>query len=132
MFAQCEKGFEEYRKSDFFQSRAQTARATADGAKYRDAAYLDRRIKECRKEIMAREKNIIHYVQTLYAIENGEKKKRFGGIPVTTEVVNDWIKRELELAEKQWTSKRFWKPVLTSAAASGSVRTLLRWVIMSN
>jgi len=57
MFAQYEKGFEEYRKSGYFQDRAKTARATADGAKYRDVAYLDRRIKECKREIRARKKN---------------------------------------------------------------------------
>lgn len=107
MFAQYERGFEEYRKSEYFQNRAQTARATADGAKYRDVAYLDRRIKECKKEIKARKKNIIHYEQTLYAIENGEKKKRFDGTPITAEVVNDWIKRELELVEKAIDKQAF-------------------------
>ena len=100
MFAQYERGFEEYRKSEYFQNRAQTARVTADGAKYRDVAYLDRRIKECKKEIKAREKNIIYYEQTLFAIENGEKKKQIDGTPITAEIVNDWIKRELELVEK--------------------------------
>ena len=107
MFAQYEKGFEEYRKSSYFQDRARTARETADGAKYRDVAYLDRRIKECKKEIRAREKNIIHYEQTLCAIENGEKKKQFDGTPVTVEVVNGWIKRELELVEKAMDKQAF-------------------------
>lgn len=107
MFTQYERGFEEYRKSEYFQNRAQIARATADGAKYRDVAYLDRRIKECKKEIKARKKNIIHYEQTLYAIENGEKKKRFDGTPITAEVVNDWIKRELELVEKAMDKQAF-------------------------
>ena len=107
MFAQYERGFEEYRKSSYFQDRARTARATADGAKYRDVVYLDRRIKECKKEIRAREKNIIHYEQTLFAIENGEKKKQFDGAPITAEVVNDWIKRELELVEKAMDKQAF-------------------------
>ena len=107
MFAQYERGFEEYRKSAYFQDRARTARETADGAKYQDVAYLDRRIKECKKEIRAREKNIIHYEQTLYAIENGEKKKRFDGTPITAEVANDWIKRELELVEKAMDKQAF-------------------------
>lgn len=107
MFAQYAKGFEEYRKSKYFQDRARIARETADGAKYRNIAYLDRRIKECKKEIRAREKNIIHYEETLYAIENGEKKKRFDGTPVTAEVVNGWIKRELELVEKAMDKQAF-------------------------
>lgn len=107
MFAQYEKGFEEYRKSGYFKDRAQTARAAADGAKYRDVAYLDRRIKECKKEIRAREKNIVDYEQTLYAIENGEQKKRYDGTPITAEVVNGWIERELELIEKAMDKQAF-------------------------
>ncbi len=107
IFAKYEKGFEEYRKSSYFQDRARTARATADGAKYRDVAYLDRRIKECKTEIKAREKNIIHYEQTLYDIENGAKKKRIDGTSITAEVVNDWIKRELELVEKAMDKQAF-------------------------
>jgi len=107
MFAQYEKGFEEYRKSDYFQSRAQTARATADGGKYRDVAYLDRRIKECKKEIKAREKNIIHYEEILFSIENGEKKRKVDGTPVTAEIVNGWIEQELELVEKAMDKQAF-------------------------
>ena len=107
MFAQYEKGFEEYRKSGYFQSRAQTARATADGGKYRDVAYLDRRIKECKKEIKAREKNIIHYEEILFSIENGEKKRKVDGTPVTAEIVNGWIEQELELVEKAMDKQAF-------------------------
>lgn len=107
MFAQYEKGFEEYRKSDYFQSRAQTARATADGGKYRDVAYLDRRIKECKKEIKAREKNIIHYEEILFSIENGEKKRKVDGTPVTAEIINGWIEQELELVEKAMDKQAF-------------------------
>ena len=107
MFAQYEKGFEEYRKSGYFQDRARTARATADGAKYRDVAYLDRRIKECKSEIKARKKNVILYEETLSAIENGEKKKRYDGTPITAEMVTDWLERELELIEKAIDKQAF-------------------------
>ena len=107
MFAQYEKGFEEYRKSAYFQDRAQTARTAADGAKYWDVAYLDRRIKECKKEIKAREKNIIHYEEILFSIENGEKKRKVDGTPVTAEIVNGWIEQELELVEKAMDKQAF-------------------------
>ena len=107
MFAQYEKGFEEYRKSGYFQDRAKTARATADGAKYRDVAYLVRRIKECKKEIRARKKNIVHYEEILSAIENGEKKKRMDGTPVTAEIVTGWIEHEFELIEKAIDKQAF-------------------------
>ena len=107
MFAQYEKGFEEYRKSDYFQDRVRTARETADGAKYRDIAYLDRRIKECRKEIRARKKNIIHYEEILSAIEHGKKKKLLDGTPVTAETVSGWMEHEYELIEKAMDKQVF-------------------------
>lgn len=100
MFEQYKKGFEEYRKSEYFKERAQTALATASKAQFKDPAYLDRRIKECKKEIRSREKNIISYEETLYAIEKGETKKRYNGEILTAEEVSSWIERELELVEK--------------------------------
>ena len=107
MFAQYEKGFEEYRKSGYFQDRAKTARATADGAKYRDVAYLDRRIKECKREIKARKKNVIHYEETLAAIENGKVEKRLDGTLITAETVTGWMEHEYELIEKAMDKQGF-------------------------
>ena len=107
MFAQYEKGFEEYRKSGYFQDRARTARETADGAKYRDVAYLDRRIKECKREIKARKKNIIHYEETLSAIENGEKQSGIDDTPITAEMVTGWMEHEYELIEKAMDKQGF-------------------------
>jgi len=99
LYARYEKGFEEYRKSDYFKNRAQTARETASNAQFSDPAYLDRRIKECKKEIRDREKNIIYYEEILHAVESGEEKKWRGGEIVTAESVAPLIKRELELVE---------------------------------
>jgi hypothetical protein len=100
LYARHQKGFEEYRKSDYFRNRAETARETASDKKFKDPAYLDRRIKECRKEIRAREKNIIYYEETLTAIENGMEKKKFNGKLITIEEATGWVKNELELIEK--------------------------------
>jgi hypothetical protein len=100
LYARYEKGFKEYRKSEYFQGRAETASATASQAQFSDPAYLDRRIKECKKEIRDREKNIIGYEETLYAIENGVEKKKYSGEIITTEEVSSLIERELELVEK--------------------------------
>jgi hypothetical protein len=75
MFDQYNRGFEEYRKSDYFKDRALTARETASQVQFDNPAYLDRRIKECKKEIRSREKNIITCEKILSAIENGEVKK---------------------------------------------------------
>ena len=100
MYQQYHKGFEEYRKSDYFKSRAQTARETASNAQFSDPAYFDRRIKECKKEIRDREKNIVHYEEILSALENGVEKKKYSGEPIAADEVSAWIEREIELVEK--------------------------------
>ena len=82
-------------------------RRPAGGAKYRDVAYLDRRIKECKREIRARKKNIIHYEETLAAIENGKVEKRLGGTLITAETVTGWMEHEYELIEKAMDKQGF-------------------------
>lgn len=93
MFNQYEKGFAEYRKSEYFNSRADTARETASGGKYNDKAYLDRQIKDAQKEIRKRQSYVVEYEDKLYKIEDEqddgslEKKK----------TLSEYIERELEL-----------------------------------
>jgi hypothetical protein len=100
LYNRYRQGFEEYRKSDYFKGRAQTARETASNAQFDDPRYLDRRIKECKNEIRGREKNIVHYEEILYAVENGAEKKWSGGEIVTVEKVKSLIEGQLELVEK--------------------------------
>lgn len=99
MFERYNKGFDEYRKSEYFKSKAADARTTAEQAKYNDPAYLDRRIKECKTEIAKREKNALHYEELLQALENGEAKRKYDGSPLTKEEVQKWYDNELELIE---------------------------------
>ena len=99
MFNQYRKGFDEYRKSDYFTHRAAIARDTAEQSNYKDVAFLDRRIKEVRTEIKKREKNVIHYEDQLYRIESGETFTRYNGEPITADEVKSWLDRELELIE---------------------------------
>jgi hypothetical protein len=100
LYARYYKGFEEYRKSDYFKCRALTALETASQAKFDDPAYLVRRIKECKKEIRDREKNVAYYEETVLAIENGEERKKFRGEVISLEEAKSWLSRELELTEK--------------------------------
>lgn len=97
MFERYRKGFEEYRKSEYFKSRANTARDTTSMDKFNDKGYLDRRIKECQKEIRQHEKNLVTYENTLYKIENGECPSKWDGTAYTAEEVTNWLNRELEL-----------------------------------
>jgi len=99
LYARYERGFEEYRKSEYFRARAETARDTASAAKFKDKGYLDRRIKECEKEIRKRQQHIVGYEETLFALDSGEEKTKYDGTPYTVEEVTAWIERQLELIE---------------------------------
>lgn len=59
LFNRYNKGFEEYRKSDYFKEKAATAAKTANMEKLKDRTYLSNRIIECNKNIKVIEKNIV-------------------------------------------------------------------------
>ena len=99
LYARYERGFTEYRKSEHFLSKAAAARDTASAEKFKDKGYLDRRIKECEKEISKRQNTIVGYEEVLYALDNGEEKTKYDGTPYTAEEVTAWIERQLELIE---------------------------------
>ena len=107
VYARYEKGFEEYRKSDYFRGRAQTARETASNAQLGDKAYLDRRIKECKKEIRDRGKNAERYEKALTDIENGKERKKYSGEIITADEVTALFEREMELIEKAMDKQGF-------------------------
>lgn len=65
-----EKGYEEYRKSDYFKEKAITAEQTASMEQLKNPVYLDNRIKECNKRMKKLQQNIIHYEQIIYNKEN--------------------------------------------------------------
>jgi len=74
------KGFEEYRKSQYFREKAETAMKTADMAKYRDKAYLYNRIDETEKAIRDIERRIVQ----------AEEQNN-----------SEWLQQLLELLEEQ-------------------------------
>jgi hypothetical protein len=59
VMARYEKGFDEYRKSEYFRERAATAAGTASQAQLQSKRYLNNRIEECNKNIRSLEKNIV-------------------------------------------------------------------------
>jgi hypothetical protein len=118
LYNRYHKGFEEYRKSEYFQARMEIARMTASQAKFDDPAYLDRRIKECKREIRSREKNIVSYEEILFSVENGEKKTWHDGEVVSIESVQSLISHELELVEKAMDKQGFLENCLDKVSAS--------------
>lgn len=59
-----EKGFEEYRKSEYFRERADSARETAGQSKLQSKSYLHNRIEECNKAIRNYERFIVRAEET--------------------------------------------------------------------
>jgi len=59
IFDRYRKGFDEYRKSEYFRDRAETARGTASMAQLKNPVYLHNRIKECNANIRAFERAIV-------------------------------------------------------------------------
>lgn len=101
IYARYDKGFEEYKKSEYFRDRTATAQSTADMKKFRDPIYLDNRIKECKKNIKAMEKNIIAYEKRLERIESGETLTDYNGEIITADRYETAIKETLERMESE-------------------------------
>ena len=97
-----DKGFEEYRKSEYFRHRAATAQNTADMKKFRDPIYLDNRIKECKKNVRAMERNLTRYEEIFYSLENHteDRQSPYYG-KYTQEQVSEWIENQLERLEAE-------------------------------
>lgn len=80
-----ERGMDEYRKSAYYQDRAETARATASMEKFSDPVYLDNRIRECNKNLRAMQKSIVTIEQNIFRIQSGEELRAYGGNVLTIE-----------------------------------------------
>ena len=52
------KGLDEYRKSEYFRSKAEDMKNIINGEKFKNRVYLNNRINECKKNIKVYEKNI--------------------------------------------------------------------------
>lgn len=99
VMARYDKGFEEYKKSEYYQQRAATARATADNSKLKNRIYLDTRIKECNKNLRTYQKHIAEYEEMLYKIQSGKELKKYSGEVITEEYIENCISERLEKYE---------------------------------
>ena len=104
-----EKGFDEYRKSEYFKERAEAARMTASMPKLKDLVYLEKRIKECESEIRRITGSIVRYEDMLYAIEIGRTVKRYDGTEITAEEVGSWLKNAMERMEAEMDKQGFYQ-----------------------
>lgn len=104
MFSAWERGFDEFKKSEYYSERAEIARHTAKQTKPTDKGFIDRRIKDAEKTIRAQKKNIESYNNMLERIESGETLKRFNNTIILKEEVNGWIE-EAEMIIENAISK---------------------------
>lgn len=91
MFAAFDRGFEEFKKSEYYAQRAEAARRTANLENSKDKAFCDRRVKDAQKNIKAIQKNLDHYHAMLECDGMGEQHKRFDGTPIERAEIERWI-----------------------------------------
>lgn len=100
VIARYENGMAEYRKSEYFKDRAETAKETADMNQLKDPIYLHNRIKECNSNIKKLQNNIASYEDRIFRINQGETiKSRFSDEPLTVEKLEAHLQENLEKME---------------------------------
>lgn len=101
MFAAFDRGFEEFKKSEYYAQRAEIARRTANLENSKDRAFCDRRVKDAQKNIKAIQKNLDHYHAMLECDGMGEQQKRFDGTPIERAEIERWIEDAEERLESE-------------------------------
>lgn len=101
MFAAFDRGFEEFKKSEYYAQRAEIARRTADRENSKDKAFCDRRVKDAEKNIRAIQKNLEGYRARLERIRNGEQQTRFDGTVIEQSEIERWIEDAEERLESE-------------------------------
>lgn len=107
LYARYDRGFEEYKKSEYYQDRAATARATAENAKLSDRVYLHNRIKECNLNMKKLQSYIVECEERLYRINKGEELKNWQGEIVTAESLESAIERYLDKYDYEQGKQEF-------------------------
>lgn len=101
MFAAFDRGFEEFRKSAYWQGRAETARATASQKELQNRGFVQRRIAERESSIRKVKKGIEEYEGFLDALDRGETPRDHHGweVKLTPEQVQEQIEAWLDRLE---------------------------------
>lgn len=94
-----ERGFEEFKKSEYYKDKAEAAMATAHGTKPTDKLYIVRRQQECEKTIRDQKKNIEKYSGYLKRMDSGEELKNHKGNVVQRKTIESWIDNAYEIID---------------------------------
>lgn len=101
MFAAWERGFDEFKKSEYYAECAEKARRTASGKDRHDKAFCQRRIDEAEASIRGFNREIAEQNEYKACIERGETPKNKYGweVETTIEHCNNAIERYYDLLE---------------------------------
>lgn len=116
MWAAWERGWEEFKKSEYYAERAETSRRTAAEAKApTDKSFCERRIADAEKTIRAQKKNLESYRQTLEKLNSGEQIKcGYGGDLLSVGQVEGWIENAEEIMENAMSKVIYYRDALES------------------
>ncbi len=112
MFAAFDKGFDELRKSAYWEGRADTARATAAQKELQDRAFVCRRIAERERDIRKLKKAIEAWEATAARLEAGETISNYLGDPVTLDGVQKQLENYLDRLETKLDELGFYQNCL--------------------
>jgi hypothetical protein len=136
LYKRYDRGMEEYKKSEYYQDRAATARATAGNVKLEDKVYLANRMKEQNKSIKAIQGHIVGYENQLYRIQQGEELKSYSGKILTAERMEECIAERLERYEFEQDKLDFFEDCMNALGGvkfskenikKGEIINLRRW-----
>lgn len=115
MFAAYERGWESFKKSEYYAERAEAARATAaEAAAPDDKGFCERRLKDAEKTIRAQKKNIEHYENVLSYLRKGEKVPGYSYADWTVEQVEGWLENAEEIVEQAISKAVYYREAIES------------------
>ena len=136
MFAAWEKGYDEFKRSEYYAERAAIARQTAEGTKPTDKGFIVRRIKDAEKTVKAQKKNLESYHRTLDEMKQGKVFKHINGEIIKMETVCEWIENAELIIENAISKSIYYHECLEQAGGvqfskdnikSGYVVEIHRW-----
>lgn len=117
MWESYEKGFDAFRKSEYYAQRAETARQTAANAKAPDKAFCQRRIDEAAANIRKLTKSIDEYNGYMAKIEAGEEvTNKYGWkVDITPESITSNLERWEEIREDELSKLAYYDAMIQAA-----------------
>lgn len=111
MWAAWERGFEEFKKSEYYAERAKIARETAISTKPTDKGFCERRIAEAEKTIRAQHKNIEYYEGLLKRFDENPEYKLNGSssFQYTREDVEKWLDDAEDIIEQAISKEIYYR-----------------------